>query len=275
MQKGFRVKNRICILGNNSIYTKMICKEFDDAGVKYYLILEKTPLAQKKYFSKLCTIPLKLDNLLNSGKYKALPKLSFFTWKLVIEDLLFKKSSRYKMLVKLYINYVPKTKNIYYTPSVNHVKTKNIIEDLKLDVGLFGGVGIVDGLIIGQFKKFCINAHPAPLPECRGGGALENTLYYGLKPSVSVHFATAGIDEGEIIKVNELQLSTDDCFHSISVKLSILCAESLLQFVLDFENDLIKSLKYNDGKLHYWKDCNINIQKIARKNLKRLLDELK
>lgn len=274
MLKGFRLKNKICILGNNSIYTKMICKELDENNMDYRLILEKTSVPKKVYFSKLCIFPLKLDNLLNAGKYKALPKLSIFTFKLIIEDFLFKKSTKYKEIIKPYVNYSPKTKNIYYTPNVNHVQTSKIIENLNCDIGIFGGVGIVDSLIIEKFNKFCLNAHPAPLPECRGGGALENTLFYALKPSVSVHYGTAGIDEGKIIKVNELKLSKDDCFNSISNKLTVLCAKSLVDVIIDLENNTTLSLKDNKGKLHYWKDCNISIQKIARNNLKKLLGEL-
>ncbi len=275
MLKGSKLKNNICILGNNSIYTKIICKEFDDNNITYSLVLENDLIPIKFYFSKLCNIPLKLDNLLNSGKYKSLPKLNIFTFRLMFEDLLFKKSLRYKEIIKPYINYIAKTKNIYYTPNVNHIQTSKIIENLNCDIGIFGGIGIVDNLIIEKFNKFCLNAHPAPLPECRGGGALENTLFYELKPSVNVHYGTKGIDEGKIIKVNELKLSKDDCFNSISYKLTILCAKSLVDVIMDFENNMTVSVKDNKGKLHYWKDCNINIQKIARNNLKKLLNELK
>lgn len=275
MQKGFELKNKICVLGNSSIYTKMICKEFDDNQIEYMLVLEKATTSKKVYFSKLCNIPLKLYNLLNSEKYKGLPKLNIFTFKLIFEDLLFKKSSIYKEIIKPYINYIPKTKNIYYTPNVNHVQTSKIIEDLNCDIGIFGGVGIVDGLIIKKFNKFCLNAHPAPLPECRGGGALENTLYYGLNPSVSVHYGTAGIDEGEIINVNELKLNKNDSFNSIANKLTILCAKSLLKAITDFEKNVIPISKENKGKLHYWKDCNLNIQKTARSNLKKILSKIK
>lgn len=274
MQKGFKLKNKICILGNNDIYTKMICKEFDDNKIDYTLIIEKKQMKEKTYFSKFCNIPLKLDSLLNTGKYKALPKLNIFTIELLIKDLLFKKSKRYKSIVDPFLNYIPKTNNIYYTPSVNHIKTSKLIKDLDLDIGVFGGVGIVDGLIIDEFNKFCINAHPAPLPECRGGGALENTLRYGLKPSVSVHFATAEIDGGKIIKVTELLLSKDDSFNSVSFKLTILCAKSLAKIIIGIQNDETYQLTENNGKLHFWKDCNINIQKIARDNLKRLLWKL-
>lgn len=274
MQKGFRVKNRICILGSSSIYTKIICKELDDRGIEYFLILEKTAVEHKKYFSKLCTIFLKLDKLLNSGKYKALPKLNFFTLNMIIQDFIFKRSSKYKIIIDPFINYKPKTENIYYVKNVNHVTTSKLIENLNCDIGIFGGVGIVDGLIIEKFNRFCLNAHPAPLPECRGGGALENTLNYGLQPSASVHFGTARIDEGKIIKIKELKIEKDDTFNSISTRLTILCAVLLTEVIVSINNDEELDLKENNGKLHYWKDCNIDIQKNARKNLKKLLSKL-
>lgn len=268
------MQNKICLLGNNSIYTKMICKKLDKENISYSLILEKNKIDNKKGISKFFSIPIKLDNLLSSGKYKALPLLNIFTLKIFINDLFFRKSSKLKLIVGEYTDYVPKAKDIYYTPSVNHVKTAKIIEDIEADIGIFAGVGIVDGLIIEKFNRFCLNAHPAPLPECRGGGALENTLNYGLKPSASVHFGTVGIDEGKIIKIKELEIDKDDTFNSISTKLPILCAELLTEVVISINNDEIFDLIENNGKLHYWKDCNVNIQKNARKNLEKLLSKL-
>lgn len=274
MQKGFRVKNKICLLGNDSIYTKMVCKKFDESNIEYILILEKKQNNQETGISKLLNILTKLDNLLSSGKYKALSLFNLFTLKVFIEDLIYRKSLKRKLILEEYVDYVPKTDEVYYTPDVNHVKTSRIIKNINADIGVFAGVGIVHGLIIEEFNKFCLNAHPAPLPQCRGGGALENTLNYGLKPSASVHFGTAGIDEGKIIKIKELKIDRDDTFNSISTKLPILCAELLTEVIICINNNEKFDLIDNDGKLHYWKNCIVDIQKSSRKNLKKLLSKL-
>uniref|UniRef100_UPI004048A89F formyltransferase family protein n=1 Tax=Aliarcobacter sp. TaxID=2321116 RepID=UPI004048A89F len=267
------MKNKICLLGNDSIYTKMVCKKFDELNIEYILILEKKQNTQKRGISKLLSISTKLDNLLSSGKYKALPIFNLFTLKVFIEDLIFRKSLKRKLILEEYIDYVPKAHEIYHTPDVNHVKTARIIKNINADIGVFAGVGIVHGLIIEEFSKFCLNAHPAPLPQCRGGGALENTLNYGLKPSASVHFGTAEIDEGKIIKIKELKIDKYDTFNSITTKLTILCAELLSEVVIDINNNKKLDLIENNGKLHYWKDCSINIQKNSYKNLKKLLSK--
>lgn len=268
------MKIKFGVLGSSGIYTKILCKQLDVLGVEYVLIMEKKTVETDLFFSKAFSFLIKLDKLLNSGKYKGLSKFGFFTFRLLIEDFIYKKSFSYKSLINSYEGYIPKTKQIYYTPGVNHIETAKIIEKLELDIGLFGGVGIVSGLIIEKFNKFCLNAHPAPLPECRGAGALENTLYYKLDPSVSVHFGTAGIDEGEIIRVEKLSLSKNDNFQLIGLRLTVLCAESLARVVQDIILNKKLEYKKNDGKIHYWKDCDIIKQKESRSNLKKLLKGL-
>ncbi len=267
---------KICLLGNSSLYTKIVCKKFDELNIEYSLIIEKSNIKKQNSFFKFLSIPLKLERMLNSGKYKGLSKISFFTYKLLIKDILFNKSNKKKSLIKEYINYTPKAKSIYYTVSVNHITTAKIVEDNYFDIGVFAGVGIVDGLIIETFNEFCLNGHPAPLPNCRGGGALQNTFYYELEPSVSIHYGTTDIDEGEILKVEKLrEIDEYDTFNSVSLKLSILCGEVLAKVTKDLLDNKEFQIIENKGKLHYWKDCNKNIQKKAFKNFDKMLKQIK
>ena len=132
----------------------------------------------------------------------------------------------------------------------------------------------MDGAIIDAFGICCLNAHPAPLPQCRGGGALINTLYYKLQPAVSVHVATAGIDEGEILRVTPLPVCKDDGYDSLNLRLAALCADTLAEVVQELAGGQPVKGMPNTGHLHYWKDCTLERQRAALRQLRRLKESL-
>ena len=185
---------KIGILGSeNSLYTNIVVKHFEDLKIEYFLILVK----EKKEKDSILKSVFK--RFFRSKKYIGLSKFDPYTYKLIYKSLRYNKSKKYKELIKSYYSYQKKCKNIFLTPSVNHARTLRFIQINKLDIGVFGGVGIVSDVIIKSFKSYCINAHPAPLPECRGGGALEYTLYNNLRPQITIHYATAEVDGGDVI----------------------------------------------------------------------------
>ncbi len=263
---------KICLLGKkDSLYTKIVAKHFDELGIQYILVLEsnkKTSAVKIAYISNLI-------NMLSSKRFKYLSKIDFFTYKLLLDSVLYLKSKRHKLLIKDFSSYNLLNKNVIYTNSLN--KDKELHSYLKqenIDVAIFAGVGIVKKNVINLFNKFCLNAHPAPLPACKGGGALENTLFKGLKPSVSVHIATEKIDDGDILIIKELELETNDNFNYIYQRLIILCGKALSEVVFDIINGREISIKKNvGGTLYYWKNCTKRVRKKGLKNLKKMLYE--
>jgi len=265
---------KICLLGNSGSYTKMVAKSFDDLNIEYSLILEVSKRKNNSVIQKILSYPNKIYNYFDIGKYKGLSKYDIFTYKLFITDIINKKKANYQDLLKVYAEYKPRNKQLFTTPHVNHVQTLKIIQDNSFDIAIFAGVGIVDSVIINALNEYCLNGHPAPLPECRGGGALENTLYYDLDPAVSIHYGTAGIDEGEILRVTPVVLSKKDTFQSISLKLTTMCANELAEVTNSLLNGVTFNTTKSDGKLHYWKNCNKDIQKKALKNLSLKLSSI-
>jgi methionyl-tRNA formyltransferase len=154
---------------------------------------------------------------------------------------------------------------------VNHVKVYSFIKQKGYKIGVLAGVGIVHREIIESFSEHCLNAHPAPLPECRGGGAVQQTLYKGLLPSASVHFATPEIDAGGILDVEPLSLKPDDTLESVSIRLTFLCAERLAFVTQKLISGGQFEVTENNGQIRYWKDCTKEVQITARRNLKMIL----
>jgi folate-dependent phosphoribosylglycinamide formyltransferase PurN len=264
-------KLKLCILGRqNDSYTKMVVQRMRARGLQFTLVLEGGGHASNR-FERLLGLPLTFYRSLTGGRFKALPKLSWFTLRAFVGERMYYRGSAARAFLA---PFKEAEMEGFVVSSVNHVRTLKLIEREQFDIGLFAGVGIVDGAIIDAFGTLCLNAHPAPLPQCRGGGALINTLYYGLQPAVSVHVATAGIDEGEILRVTPLQLRKDDSYDSINLRLTLLCADTLAEVAQELTSGKpIKGVP-NTGALHYWKDCTLERQRASMRRLHQMLKVL-
>jgi folate-dependent phosphoribosylglycinamide formyltransferase PurN len=260
MQREF-MKSKFVVFGCvQSSYTKMLCYYLNENRIDYDLIgqLDHDSNTKKAGFY------LRLRRLLNSGPFKGLSSFSPFILYLLHERY---RARSYDKIKKLHEHYsLIDIKPDLVVENINSDKCLNFLKLKGYDYALFGGVGIVGEPIISSIKKFCINAHPAPLPDCRGGGALECTLYKKLNPAVSVHIATPGIDEGEVIKKTELEFKckSDFDFQYISAKLKELCAIELANVAKEIVDKVDFEYENNDGHLNYWKDWSTIKQVKAR-----------
>jgi folate-dependent phosphoribosylglycinamide formyltransferase PurN len=276
------MKFKICLLGTeNNQNTRFMIMEMYKKGVEFSLVFErqkkKIPTEGNfiKNLSNQCAVFFKK---FNNGSLKGLSPISYFYWKKIVDRILFSRSYAFKTLTSEYDdtsfhNALCKVETQYFD-DINNSEARNYFLDSKFDIGVLGGIGFLSEQTINCFEKFCVNAHPAPLPQCRGGGALENTLSQGLNPSVSIHLVTPEIDGGDILKVVPVKLESNDSFSIVRLKLSIYCYQVLASVVFDvLSGEKLKRIS-NRGKLFYWKDCTVDVQKKAEKNLKILLAEL-
>lgn len=243
-------------------------------NIKFFLILEKQSCAlisKKSNKKNLQIIFNKIIKPLYLGRYKALSKKTLFTYSEFLKEKIFNFTKK-KKLVRSYISNLNRDAKI--VDSINSKSSVKYLKKMKFDLGLLAGVGILSNETLKTFKTFCLNAHPGPLPECRGGGALINTLAQNLVPAASVHIAREGIDSGEILKVAPLKLNKKDCFNSIESRLAIHCAEILSTVVKKLISGKKYKAKKNSGKLHLWKDCTVDKQRMALSNLKKLLKKV-
>ena len=265
------MKNRVVVFGKeNSLYTKMVVYHLKNSSLDFDLILESG--VQKKD-KKRIHLWKKLKRLLNAGAFKSLSIFHWFTWFLLYERYKNKKNATIEKILIQYNGL--ELQPDFIVSSINNKVSIKYLKDKKYDYALFAGVGIVKNKVIEQIQKQCINAHPAPLPQCRGGGALECTLFNKLNPSVSVHIATEGIDEGDIFAVKSLKLYPNDNFLTLTNRLTELCAIELVDVTKKILNAEPINLIKNNGELNYWKDWSDFKQIQARANLKRMLKDVK
>ncbi len=266
--------NKIFLLGvHNDLYSKSVVKAFQQRDISFKLILVKPKKSVIRLHPVLNKISSIIDQL-HSGRYKALSKTSLYTYKLFLRSILFNRSKEAKNIILNVSDIDLESIADFIVPDINHVMVDRILKDEQPDIGILSGVGLVHKEIIDRFSRFCLNGHPAPLPQCRGGGAVQFTLFNNLVPSASIHYATPEIDAGKILIVKPLELKKDDTIESISMRLTMHTAE-LIALVAEkiIKEESLMEIE-NNGNLNYWKNCTKKVQKTAEKNLKYQLRQL-
>ena len=109
-----------------------------------------------------------------------------------------------------------------------------IIEDLPLDLIVFGGTRIIRGAILDYPRYGVINSHPGLLPECRGSASPAWSVLHDIRIGSSTHFCDNGIDTGDLLLRREAEVRRgatyeDLCYYTL-VLAGFLMAEALVAY---------------------------------------------
>ena len=219
----------------------------------------------KRFFKRYLSFP-----------FKNLKTVSIFKYQVIFEDIFYRFSNKYRVLISGVQEYdFSNAEDVFIVESIDSLRVQEIIKDGQYAVGILGGVGILKSNIIDLFSMFCLNSHPAPLPECPGGGALEYTLALGLLPACSIHVVTEKVDSGDIVDVRKLALSSEDSFFHVRERLNFLCGQVMADVVLELVNGRSLGFSKNDGKMRLWRHCSHEIQVLAHRNFSKIKKEIK
>ncbi len=122
---------------------------------------------------------------------------------------------------------------IHETVSIhNSEQVMPLIEDIDLDLIVFGGTRIIRGEILDYPKDGVINSHPGLLPDCRGSASPAWSVYHDIPIGSTTHFCDNGIDTGEILlrrdfPVHRGMTYEDLCFGTLLLS-GILMKEALI-----------------------------------------------
>lgn len=121
------------------------------------------------------------------------------------------------------------------------VKDDDFIEKLKAynaDVFVVVAYGqILSETILNMPKYGCINVHASLLPKYRGSAPLQWCVINGeTKTGVTIMFMDKGIDTGDMILKEEIEISKEDTYGTIHDKLSILGASALIKALRQIED---------------------------------------
>ena len=98
----------------------------------------------------------------------------------------------------------------------------------------------------------CINVHASILPKYRGAAPIQWSLLNGdSKTGVSLMYMDEGMDTGDIIATNSINIDTNDNVGSLHDKLSILGANLLKDNLDNIINETCNRIKQEDNKATY------------------------
>lgn len=120
--------------------------------------------------------------------------------------------------------------------SLNDRAARKAMELAGTDLVVYAGGGILKGDFINSTRYGVLNAHSGPLPFFRGMNCLEWSLWYEVKPEVTVHLIDGGIDTGPILKRFPWKGGPSDSLFALRGKSVVMEVNALLEVLSDFEN---------------------------------------
>jgi methionyl-tRNA formyltransferase len=104
-----------------------------------------------------------------------------------------------------------------------------LLRALGPDLILLGGARVLSADVLAIPAFGTLNAHPAYLPGFRGTGVVGRAILAGEPVAVSVHFASAEVDAGDVVERQLVPIEEGDTVGSIQRRADQLCAEALAE----------------------------------------------
>lgn len=146
-----------------------------------------------------------------------------------------------------------KSKNIKVFQPEKIRKNQEFIEEikaLKADIACVVVYGkILPKSFLDLFPKGCINVHPSLLPKYRGAAPIQWAIINGdKKTGVCTMYLDIGMDAGDIIQKEEVEIGQDETAGELWDRLSVLGAEMLVKTINDISNDVINRV-HQEGEV--------------------------
>ena len=131
------------------------------------------------------------------------------------------------------------------------VRTEEFFEKLssfKPDVICVTAYGrIIPPNILELPKYGCVNVHASILPKYRGAAPINWAIINGEKTTgITTMLMDEGMDTGDILLMEEIEIGEDDTSIELSEKLSNIGAALLIETIKKCQNDEITPIKQND-----------------------------
>ncbi len=164
-----------------------------------------------------------------------------------------KKSGRGLKMNKSVIHQFALQNSLYIRTPTN-LKEQTEIDFLNKsnpDLGIVVSYGLIIPSKILEIPRFgFLNIHPSLLPRWRGAAPIQRAIMNGdKKTGVNIMKLDGGLDTGDICKKVVIEIKETDNNESLSLKLSKLGAEVLMQAVIELQ----------DGNLNFTRQDNRNI----------------
>lgn len=165
-----------------------------------------------------------------------------------------KKRSRNKVSpteVKIYAmeNNIP----VITPDSVNSKEFVEELKDLEIDFIVVVAFGqLIGDLLLDEFKDRIINLHPSILPKYRGAAPMQFSLLNGERQiAPTTMLIEKGMDSGDILSQNIVDIKIDDDYYSLEEKMSDLGSKAILDTLINFDQYYQNRKKQDNEKASF------------------------
>ena len=130
----------------------------------------------------------------------------------------------------------------------NSEKVMPHIENLDLDLIVFGGTRIIRGDLLDFPKDGVINSHPGLLPDCRGSASPAWSVYHDIPIGSSTHFCDNGIDTGDLLFRREIPVKRGMSYEDLCYETLVLAGVLMKEALIAYEEGRWDELRRSQGE---------------------------
>jgi len=169
-----------------------------------------------------------------------------------------KKSNRGQKINKSPVHLISETLNLdIRTPStlLNNQKEINFLKNLNFDLAVVVAYGqIIPNNILNCNKKGFINIHASLLPKWRGAAPIQRAIMnLDVETGISIMKIEEKLDTGPVCNIYKTQILKNENSEELSVKLSNLAAEKILENIEAIFQEKAKFFEQNHSQATYAK----------------------
>ena len=127
------------------------------------------------------------------------------------------------------------------------------IIDINPDIIITCAYGQIIPKVLLELPKYkCINVHASILPKYRGGAPIHAALLNGEKKTgITIMYMDEGMDDGDIIKQEYIDILDDDNINTLSDKLSVLGANLLMDTLPSILSGEVSGIKQDINEVTF------------------------
>ncbi len=144
---------------------------------------------------------------------------------------------------------------VYQPVKVRDEEFVKVLEGFNADVMVVVAFGqILTKNILDMPQYGCINVHASLLPKYRGAAPMQWSIIDGeVKTGVTIQQMDEGIDTGDILAIEEMELDAKETYGSLHDKLTVMGGPLVIKVLKDFEKGTVTRVKQNDEESNYVK----------------------
>ena len=160
---------------------------------------------------------------------------------------------RKKILTPSPIKEVALNNNIEVITPYNIKEDYGRIFEVNPDIIITCAYGqIIPKILLDLPKYKCVNVHASLLPKYRGGAPIHASILNGDdETGITIMYMASGMDDGNIIKQESVEIENSDNINTLSDKLSELGAKLLIDTLPSILNGTCDNIKQNESNVTF------------------------